>query len=71
MSSDGSDALNPKDLFASFDEFSEGKKEALDVVFQIISVLLKTSMFVASFVGCLLDNTVPGKCRRLQYCNKL
>ncbi|EDO43651.1 predicted protein [Nematostella vectensis] len=27
---------------------------------QIITVLLSTNMFVAGFVGCILDNTVPG-----------
>lgn len=28
---------------------------------QVIKVLLGTAMFVGGFVGCLLDNTVPGK----------
>ena len=28
---------------------------------QIITVLLKTSMFLAGAIGCFLDNTVPGK----------
>ena len=28
---------------------------------QVITVLLKTSMFLAGAIGCFLDNTVPGK----------
>ena len=61
MSGAGADSLNPEKMFEDFDEFSESKKEALIVIFQIISVLLKTNMFVAALLGCLLDNTIPGK----------
>ena len=28
---------------------------------QVITVLLKTSMFLAGAIGCFLDNTIPGK----------
>lgn len=28
---------------------------------QVLTVLLTTSMFVGGFVGCVLDNVVPGK----------
>ena len=28
---------------------------------QVLTVLLTTSMFIGGFVGCLLDNIVPGK----------
>ena len=28
---------------------------------QVITVLLKTSMFLAGALGCFLDNTIPGK----------
>ena len=28
---------------------------------QVLTVLLTTAMFVGGFVGCVLDNTVPGK----------
>ena len=32
-----------------------------EVLDQILFVLLSTSMFVAGFLGCLLDNTMPGE----------
>ena len=28
---------------------------------QVLTVLLKTSMFVGGFLGLFLDNTIPGK----------
>ena len=31
-----------------------------DIVDQILTVLLGTSMFVGGFVGFVLDNTIPG-----------
>ena len=36
---------------------------------QVITVLLKTSMFLAGAIGCFLDNTVPGK--KMQHFYKL
>ena len=35
-----------------------------EVADQILYVLLSTSMFVAGFLGCLLDNTIPGEAPR-------
>lgn len=32
-----------------------------DTADQIIGILLKTNMFVGGFIGCLLDNTIPGE----------
>ena len=43
----------------------EGHREFIDtgsdVADQILFVLLSTSMFVAGFIGFVLDNTIPGK----------
>ncbi|KAF2363493.1 Xanthine/uracil/vitamin C permease [Trinorchestia longiramus] len=36
--------------------------EAVPALTQIVTVLLKTSMFVGGFLGVLLDNTIPGVC---------
>lgn len=44
-------------------ESEEGKgsiKTGSDAADQIITVLLSTSMFVAMFLGFVLDNTIPG-----------
>jgi len=60
LSGEGKDSLNPEKMFDDYETFSESKKEALTVVFQIIAVLLKTNMFVAALLGCFLDNTIPG-----------
>lgn len=32
-----------------------------DELDQTVKVLLGTAMFVGGFIGCVLDNTVPGK----------
>ena len=36
-----------------------------DIVDQIITVLLSTSMFVGGTMGFILDNTIPGWCKLL------
>lgn len=33
-----------------------------DIVDQLLSVLLGTSMFVGGLTGFILDNTIPGTC---------
>ena len=36
-------------------------KTGSEVLDQILFVLLSTSMFIAGFLGCVLDNTIPGE----------
>lgn len=45
---------------------------------RVLTVLLSTAMFVGGFVGCVLDNTVPGKDKVIclnhisfKYCRKI
>ena len=40
--------------------FGDDNNLALQTFSQVIKVLLSTSMFVAGFLGFLLDNTIPG-----------
>jgi len=40
--------------------FDDNANEHLVTFGQIIKVMLSTSMFVSGFLGCLLDNTIPG-----------
>ncbi len=48
-------------------QWVRGHLDAFDTGFvvldQLLIVLLETSMFVAGFLGLVLDNTIPGKTR--------
>lgn len=41
-------------------ENSDVIKTGSEFLDQLITILLSTSMFVAGFIGFILDNTVPG-----------
>ena len=42
-------------------EHSDVIQTGYQLLDQILIILLSTSMFLAMFIGCVLDNTIPGR----------